>query len=247
MLLMIIYGSFADDVEKDIAINLLQASDQIDSLLLSTLAERCQCSPAAITRFIKKLGFDSFKRLKTQMNLTKKVRLNQLKTHIGLSTSEEIWMHLKNYTVEFDEERLKKQVRNVNSMIHDSSRVLVIGAAYPQALCLHYAEDMLVMGKPIYTVSAGYQFKLPYRDENCMVMIISFTGRLFEYFHSEIQKLYDSQDRLCIITSADLSEVEDGRIKTITLPFHQDNEDANSWFIELLRYMKTEYYHTYME
>jgi DNA-binding MurR/RpiR family transcriptional regulator len=247
MLLMIIYGSFADDVEKDIAINLLQSSDKIDSLLLSTLAESCQCSTAVITRFIKKLGFDSFKRLKTQMNLTKKVRLNQLKTHVELSTSEEIWLHLQSLCRNFDDGLLKEQVCKVNSMIHESSSVLIIGAAYPQALCLHYAEDMLIMGKPIYTIPAGYQFKLPRRDENCMVMVISFTGRLLEYFHSEIQKLYDSKEQLCVITSADLSEVENERIAVITLPFRQDNENANSWFIEMLRYMKTEYYHTYME
>lgn len=247
MLLMIIYGSYTDSVEKDIALNLLLASERIESLSVSTLAEKCQCSPAVITRFIKKLGFDNFKRLKTQMALTKKVRMDQLKTHVEISPIEEIVKHMHSLIDRFDDHQLANEVREINAMLHDASRLIIIGAAYPQALCLHYAEDMLVMGKPVYTVPMGYKFNCPGGDDKTMYMIVTFTGRFMEYFRNEMQRMFDTHEKICVITSADLSSLEQENIKEITLPFHQDHESANSWFMELLRYMKTDYYHSYME
>lgn len=246
MLLIILLSSFEDDIDREIALQLIWSVCRNESVSLSKLAERSQCSPATIHKFARRLGFEDYRRMKSQLVLTEKVRKDQLNHHIVLTKPNQIPERIRALSNQkFDDQELLDEVEKVNDLISKCSRVVILAAGYPQALSLHYMEDMIMMGKMIYALPVGYQMILPPLDQNTLVIVISVTGRLTDYFHSQILELQESSDHIVFLSSRECTPGNKDNAQWLRIPVTGDDEDANAVLVEILRCMKYDYYQRY--
>lgn len=246
MLLLVLLGSFTDDIDREIALQLIYSSSAKESISLSGLAERCQCSTAAIHRFARRLGFEDFRRMKSQLTATGKVRKEQLVHHIELTEPDKIKERIHFLAKDqYRDAEFTEAVRKINDLVTSYSRVVILAAGYPQALSLHYMEDMITMGKPVYALPIGYQMNMPEWTPNTLVIVISITGRLTDYFHKQFQELQESSNHIVFISAKECMPAGRENALWLRIPVIGDDEDANALLAEIFRYMKYDYYRRY--
>lgn len=246
MLLILIHGIFTDQLEREIALRLIESADDIEKLNVSRLAGKCQCSAASINKFCRRLGFDDFRTMKAQMKLTMDVRRGQLEHHMNWTKEEDVLKRISALSYgDTDIGLFAKTAAEINRMIHESPRVILLGAGFPEALTLHYQEDMIMMHKTVYSVPIGYKLTMPADVFDSTVLVISLTGRIVDYFQHQFIELTRRNPNVVMISGkTSFSQLNDS-IKILPLAIEGDNEDANTLLVEVMRYMKYMYYMTY--
>ena len=243
MLLIMIQGTFIDHVDRDIAVQLIENAYTIESLSLSQLAEKCQCSSATIHKFCKKLGFEDFRRLKAQMLLTMNVRREQMKEHITRTDPEAVLARIRELSGDsFQYEEFSKVMDMYHKALRNAKRVLILGAGYPQALSLHYQEDMIMLGKPVYPRPVGYKLEIPAADPQTVILVISLTGRMVDYFRQDFIDLSRKFEHVFLLSSRTNFPELSGKVHVLPFPMDGDDEGGNTLLVEILRYMKLCYY-----
>lgn len=248
MLLMLIQGTFTDQLDREIALRMIESADEIDSLSLVRLADRCQCSAASIHKFCRKLGFDDFRTMKAQMILTMNVRRGQLEHHISATDEEQVLKRICSLSHgNMDRDVFISAAEEINRSIYRAPRVILLGAGYPEALTLHYQEDMIMMHKTAYAVPIGYRMSLPAQISDSAVMIISLTGRIADYFRQEFIGLSRKNPNMFMISGKTTFTSLPDTMRVLPLSVEGDNEDATTLLVEVMRYLKYMYCRRYGE
>lgn len=248
LLLMVINGSLEKTVYYDIAYHILSSYNCIQDMTLVSLAEKSHTSTTSITKFCKTLGFKNFTEFKFALLLRNKVRLEQLNFHMSHTSPDKIIQTLSLLaTKDFDVRQFKITIEKVVELIHNSKHIIILGACFPEALSLHFQEDMLMMGKFVYSQTIIQNINIVDDQVDPLIIMISVTGRIYSYFKHSFQDVCDHFDNI-VMMSASLDIPSYNVIKEfIEIPLCEDEEDGNVFILEILRYIKYIYYQKYIK
>lgn len=242
LLLSIINNTLTDNTAREIARQLIRAYHDFDNIKASQIAERSFCNTSTVNRFCKSLGFQSFLDLKSYITVSHGVRESQLLHHMQVTDGRRILNNIDALSNGyFDEKSFIENCQKYNDIIAKAPSAVVVGAVYPEALTFHYMEDMIEMGKCIYNTPINRQLSVPSESPDTAVILISFTGRLFRYCTAEFNEICEKYPAT-IVMSADEEFLKNSPRGGFRLPFRGDDEVNNAAFIEMMRYLKYDYY-----
>ena len=248
ILLAILNDITTDNTVREISKQILVNYHQFDNVKISQLAESSFCNASTVTRFCKSLGFSSFSELKNFMIVSHETRIEQLRHHMELMDENSILDIIRCVCGDsFNIKEFKKECRKINSILYKSPRAVMIGAGFPIALTLHYIEDMIEMNKCIYNAPIDRALKAPPSDPETTVMLVSFTGRLVNYCLQEYSEIVASFPKTILITGNREIKKSSEKEMIMYLPFEDDDEKNNTAFLEIMRYLKYDYYRTYFK
>jgi len=244
---MIINSSLENDVNYHIAYQILNSNNCIQNMTLSMLAKNAHTSITSVNKFCKMLGFKNFAELKFALLTRNKARLEQIDFHIRQTDENEILQTIALLsTSQFNIEEFKQSVDHTVEMIKKSNKVIILGACFPEALSLHFQEDMLMMGKFIYGKPLKQSIDLNDEKSDTLILIISITGRIQNYFKHSFLEVCQHFDNI-IMMSSSIENVDQHSIQEfIQIPLKEDNENGNVIILETLRYIKYKYYQKYV-
>lgn len=248
ILLSIINNTFTDNTTREIAIQLIKAYPQLESIKAAQIAERSYCNTSTVNRFCKSIGFQSFLDLKSFMITGHSVRQAQLMHHLALMDEKRLLDRISYLCNDrFDKSAFNDSCRRFNDMIAKAPQSVIIGAVFPEALTFHYMEDMIELGKCIYNAPINRQLTVPSEDSSTGIVLISFTGRLISYCMNEFNMICEKYPDVMVMTADEGLIRSTDRSKIFELPFKGDDESNNASFIEIMRYLKYDYYVRYVK
>ena len=245
ILLNIINNTLTDNTTREIARQILRMYPVIDNVKASEIAEKSFCNTSTVNRFCKSLGFKSFMDLKSYIMVSHGVRQAQLLHHMEVCDPQKMLDNIRILSSgDFDEKEFIETCRKINKIIYKAPSAICVGAVYPEALMFHYMEDMIEMGKCIYNSPVSRELTVPTEPDNTAVIMISFTGRLFRYCSSEFNEICSKYKDIIVMTADEefLAKKPEGAFR---LPFSGDDEVNNAAFIEMMRYLKYDYFVSY--
>lgn len=245
LLLSIINNTLTDNTAREIARQLIRAYKDFDNIKASEIAERSFCNTSTVNRFCKSLGFQSFLDLKAYITVSHGVRKAQLLHHMEMADEKKILSNIEMLANgPFEQKAFIEMVQKFNDLLARSPYAVVEGAVYPESLSFHYMEDMIEMGKCMYNLPINRKLEVPVEDPDAVIILISFTGRLFRYCTSEFMEITEKYPST-IVMSADSDFLKNSLSGGFRLPFQGDDEVNNAAFIEIMRYMKHDYFKRY--
>lgn len=245
LLLSIINNTLTDNTAREIARQLIRAYHEFDQIKASEIAERSFCNTSTVNRFCKSLGFRSFLDLKSFITVSHGVRKAQLVHHLDVMDGESILKNIEALSNGgFDRKAFLESCQQFNEVIRKAPYAVIVGAVYPESLTFHYMEDMIEMGKCMYNAPVSRSLTVPVEDSETAVILISFTGRLFRYCTNEFNEICEKYPS-AIVMSADEEFLKISPNGGFHLPFQGDDEVNNAVFIEVMRYLKYDYYRHY--
>ncbi len=238
LLLLIVCSSFRDSSDFSLALTLLKYIKKIETLSREKLLKESGVSNHSLMRFCQMLGYKSFSSLKLSISQTCAIRKQQMRTHIDNTNKDEVLNEISCLAnTEFNKGKFIEEVNEINRIISQSENIVIMGAVYPEVLCLHYMEDMIMLDKIVYSIPQGGVIP----DRNSVVMMISLTGRLYIERFKDVQKI--NQANIPIIGIGNVNTLPKSvHIKEfLELPFSGDTEIENSVIPLVMQYIKYDY------
>lgn len=208
-LLLFLNSSKNEDINYTIATTMLHNIKHISDMNINKLADICYTSPAAISRFCRKLGYSNLSEFKQNALNNKNIYgINNMKTKgVSLNISREAI--LDNMSLEIDTEisDLKnsldlKIIDLVIELILSTPNVSIFGTLFSQLMAQELQRKLVMVGKLIsHAIDVQEQEKLAESlTENSLAILISPTGR-FTFYHERLwNKIRDSKASVIIIT-----------------------------------------------
>ena len=248
MLLAIINSSFGHDIYYDIAMKILEYCENPHQLSLLQLSKECYTTTATINKFCKALGFSNFSEFKFNYVNGYQTRREQMRFRLSKMNDEEMIEHISFIAEdEFDVEKFKNSIDNVTEYIHQSQKILILGAVFPTALTIHFQEDMIMMGKLIYGCSHSKMIQLENLSQDTLVFMVSLTGRLYEFMKNDFHRLCSKQDHIVLLSGYRNYPHYDSICEIVHIPIREDNEIGNVLILEIFRYIKYVYFKKYIK
>ena len=250
LLLSVITSSFSFDEKMTIAIEIIKAvtSGTLPDMTSKELAERCYVTTNRLRSFCQYLGFHKYNDLRNALLQRIDARREQLLHHVSETDTERILdciAYVAGRT--FDKHAFLKCIQELNDIIYQSPQVIITGAVFPESLSLHYQEDMIMMGKPVYSLPVAHDFVVPGVDEDTLFINISLTGRIMEYFYPSFMDFLSQYKHQAVITGNEKMAEGYNYSATIRLPVEGDEEAGNTILLMTLQLMKLDYTMRYME
>ena len=250
MLLSLITSSFSFDEKMTIAIEIIKAvtNGTFSDMTAKELSERCYITTNRLRSFCQYLGFHKYNDLRNALLQRIDVRREQMLHHVE-ETDENRLLDCISFVAgkEFDKDGFLKSIRDLNDMIYESPQVIIMGAVFPESLSLHYQEDMIIMGKPVYSLPVAHDFVVPGVDEDTLFVTVSLTGRIMEYFYPSYMDFLSQYEHQSVITGNEKMVQEYAFSSGILLPVEGDEETGNTILLMTLQLMKLDYYKRYMK
>jgi len=186
------YGE-AQGVDREIASGILENYNLIPKLTIYELADLCFVSASSITRFIRSIGYDSYKNFKNEVETTLKIDVDYSKK-VNLATSEDLQPIFQRYTenvlenIRFTFNNLDyEQLHRICEMIYQANQIGFFGLEYANQIGFHFQNKMASLNKIIKLgVTDEKQQELAQElQEGALVFIVSLEGSYF-YRHTEI-------------------------------------------------------------
>lgn len=257
-LLLFLNKSKEDTIDHTIATTMISHLKDIPNMNINKLADICYTSPAAISRFCRKLGYSNLAEFKRNLSGS----LNSFKSGFlkpkGLksySSREEI-LESMTYDVKNEIDIVLKnmdliEVDNLVDLIYQKNRVVFFGTQFSQLISQDFQMSLATTGK-ICEIAPDVldQEKLAESlNKDCLAILISPTGR-FKHYHERLwNKIKDSNATVYIITENTGNDYKD-RANHI-LYYGSCNENykfctATKYSLTfLLEYIFTRYCHIY--
>ena len=248
ILLAIMSNVYTDNTTREIVRQILLSYDHFEELKAGDLAKNSFCNTSTINRFCKTIGFKSFTELKAHMVSSHEVRKAQLHHHMEITTENSVLNRIDFLTENrLDKKKFIREAENFNEIVQKSSRVVLVGAVFPEAMTFHYQEDMIEMGKCVYTTPITKELIFPVEDPDAAIILISFTGRLFSYCKNTFNEILEKYPNTIVMTGNQFNDSDVNPNNMFHLPFQGDDEGNNTVFIEIMRYLKWHYYENYVK
>ena len=242
LLLLIVCSSFRNSSDYSLALTLLEHIKKIESLNKEKLLEESGVSNHSLTRFCQMLGYKSFSSLKLAISQTCTIRKQQMIVHYNNTCKEDLLNKIEVLSnLEFNREVFIDTVNKINQIINQFENIVIIGSVYPETLCLHYMEDMIMLNKLAYSIPLGMEVS----EQNSAIMMVSLTGRLYVERFDDVQRINHLNIPIIGIgnknTLPDTVHVQ----QFLSLPFNGDTEIENSAIPLIMQYIKYDYINTY--
>lgn len=249
ILLILAFNSF-DSQSQDyiLAIFLLDHFLEIDSYTVNKLSDETGISPLKITKFIKKLGFHSFKEMKiyaVQGFNVKKSQIIERNANYSTDRSFNALEVLSGKTI--DREKTLHQIDMLIEAIHSADTIYILGALYPSALTLDFCDEMVLYKKKVRFVwinSYEYDKNITLHDKE-LLLIVSYTGRVFMMKSSILSSVTNSEGKTAIISSNKSFNNFANYFLEIPSRTGDDDEYQNASVTELFGMIKSLYFDKY--
>jgi DNA-binding MurR/RpiR family transcriptional regulator len=204
-----INNSKTKDINYFIALTLLHDVNSIGSMNITALAERCYTSPAAITRFCKKIGFRSFQEFKdlTQVSVEQYKIVDKLphpdeKERIAQELQSALYNKIASWLNSSKDAIDIAKVSNIIELIRNSKKVSFYGTQLSQAIAQDFQLRLLRSNKFVNAFS-DVQEQLEDTeelDENSVAIIVSPSGRFINGNPILLDSIKKSNCTVIIIT-----------------------------------------------
>lgn len=257
-LLTFINRSKDDTINYTIATTMLSNLKEIPHMNINKLADICYTSPAAISRFCRKLGYSNLAEFKGNLSTSLVSYKNGFLKPKGLqsySSREEI---LNSMLVDVKSEIDTCmsnidliEIDNLVNLIHQKNRVVFFGTQFSQLMAQDFQLSLATTSKiSDVAIDVLDQEKLAESlTSDCLAILISPTGRFIHYHERLWNKIKESNATVFIITENTGNKYKD-RADHI-LYYGSCNEDyafcsATKYSLTfLLEYIFTRYCHLY--
>lgn len=211
-LLLFLNSSKTEDINYTIATTMLHNISCISNMNINKLASICYTSPAAISRFCRKLGYSNLSEFKhAALNNKNIYGISNMQTkEVDLTLPREDI--LKNMSLEIEKEISDtknlldlKIVDLVIELIFSTPKVCVFGTLFSQLMAQELQRKLVMVGKLIsHAMDVQEQEKLADSlTDNSVAILISPTGR-FTLYHDKLwRKIKNSKANVVIITEGD--------------------------------------------
>ena len=136
---------FLDDNYRFCVFFILHYQD-FDSYTIEDIAGELQTTPESILNFLKYLGFDNYLSFIEIYQRHKQVRFEQIQERMK---NIHVSSYVERIKVSNDNEAFLKKIEEVCTKIHDSKRVILVGALYPMSIAVEFQTDMISFGKTV--------------------------------------------------------------------------------------------------
>ena len=136
---------FLDDAYRFCVFFILHYQD-FDSYTIEEIAGELQTTPESILNFLKYLGFDNYLSFIEIYQRHKQVRFEQIQERMK---NIHVSSYVERIKVSNDNEAFLKKIEEVCTKIHDSKRVILVGALYPMSIAVEFQTDMISFGKTV--------------------------------------------------------------------------------------------------
>ncbi|RHM61702.1 MurR/RpiR family transcriptional regulator [Coprobacillus sp. AF33-1AC] len=209
-------------------------------LTLSQVSEQSGISEEAILEFLIHLGFYRFDDFQTRLYQDVILRMDQIRARmIGIDLQELVdRVHLEN-------DGILDMIKGICHDIHQSKRVILVGALYPMSISVELQTDLITFGKEVIQYHS-YDNELTF-EEGDYVIFISATGRAMENFLYQKQHLSLDNPQSLLITQNQTYEKRMITKKTLRVPGKFDSINFNYQIMTIFDLIRVIYYQTYQQ
>lgn len=257
-LLLFLNSSKEDTINYTIATTMISNLKEIPNMNINKLADICYTSPAAISRFCRKLGYSNLAEFKKNISRSlNSFKLGFLKPK-GLQcyTSREDILESMTNDVKSEIENVVSnmdliQVDTLINLIHQKNRVVFFGTQFSQLISQDFQMSLATTGK-ISEVASDVLDQETLADslnKDCLAILISPTGR-FKIYHERLwNKIKNSEATVFIITENTGNDYKDRADHFLYYGSCNENYkfcSATKYSLTfLLEYVFTRYCHVY--
>lgn len=245
-LLLFLNDSREETLNYTIALTMINHIREIPDMTINKLADLCYTSPAAISRFCRKLGYSSLSEFKKYLSISLNNFENGYSKPTGLKTKrtrEEI-LELAHSEI-LDELSLTKSsldlklIDRVIDLMYRSDHICLFGTLFSQLMCQNLQNRFANIGKLLY-ISTDVQSQEKLADSltsNSLAILLSPTGRFILYHEKLWNKIRNSDAKVVTITENRKSAyIDDSDYMVYLAPSQYDNQYApeNNYSLMLL-------------
>ena len=232
---------FLDDAYRFCVFFILHYQD-FDSYTIEDIAGELQTTPESILNFLKYLGFDNYLSFIEIYQRHKQVRFEQIQERMK---NIHVSSYVERIKVSNDNEAFLKKIEEVCTKIHDSKRVILVGALYPMSIAVEFQTDMISFGKTVlqyHTYDKDMIF-----NENDYVIFISSSGRSLEGFMYTRTNLSLQNTTSLLVTQNPTYARKKLTTDTIQVPGRFDGINFNYQIMTIFDLIRVMYYQKYIE
>ena len=215
---------FLDDAYRFCVFFILHYQD-FDSYTIEDIAGELQTTPESILNFLKYLGFDNYLSFIEIYQRHKQVRFEQIQERMK---NIHVSLYVERIKVSNDNEAFLKKIEEVCTKIHDSKRVILVGALYPMSIAVEFQTDMIF-------------------NENDYVIFISSSGRSLEGFMYTRTNLSLQNTTSLLVTQNPTYARKKLTTDTIQVPGRFDGINFNYQIMTIFDLIRVMYYQKYIE
>lgn len=204
------YVNYSDekDINKDIATTILKNYNQIPELTIYDLADLCFVSASSVTRFIRTIGYSSYKTFKDEILHTLKIDVDYSK-NINIATKEDLQPIYQRYTdnvienIRFTYNNIDyQQLHRIAEMIYQANEIALFGLEYANYVGMHFQNKMASLNRFIQLgVTDEKQKELANKlSEGSLVFIVTLEGSYFYRFSEILDNLVQKNCKIIAIT-----------------------------------------------
>lgn len=208
-LLLFLNDSRDETLNYTIALTMLHNIKDIPDMTINKLADLCYTSPAAISRFCRKLGYSSLSEFKKYLAISLNNHDKGLYRPKGLTVKrerEEILSILNSEICEdisickhnFDLKLIDRFVE----LIYSSNHICIFGTLFSQLMCQHLQTNFANLGK-LLNIATDVQAQQKLAESltpTSLAILISPTGRFVVYHDKLWSSIKDSNSKIVTIT-----------------------------------------------
>lgn len=217
-LLLFLNDSREETLNYTIALTMIHHIKEIPDMSINKLADLCYTSPAAISRFCRKLGYSSLSEFKKCLSISLNNFENGRLKPKGLKakkTREEI-LEISHSEITKELNLTKnsldlKLIDRVIDLMYRSKHICLFGTLFSQLMCQNLQNSFANIGKLIYIATdVQAQEKLAESlTEDSLAILISPTGKFIVYHEKLWKKIKNSNSKIVTITENKENDYKD--------------------------------------
>lgn len=212
------------------------------NMTLEEVSEKSGIAVNSILSFLRYLGFHDYESFLERYKNHKRVRLEQIEERM---LNLKIETFVERIKVSSDNKEFLQKIDHVCQKIHDSKRVILVGALYPMSIAVELQTDLITFDKPVL------QFHSYDRDmifgEDDYVIFISATGRAMESFMYQKKRLSLDNTTSLLITQNPTYQRKNITNGTIRVPGRFDGIIFNYQIMTIFDLIRIMYYQKYIQ
>lgn len=199
----------------------------------------CQKS---ILSFLTYLGFFDYDSFLQTYQRHKKIRLQQIEERMLNLNIEKYVNRIK---VAQDNEQFLNYIDQVCTRIHESQRVILVGALYPMSIAVEMQTDLITFNKPVLQFHT-YDKDMIFNEDD-YVIFISATGRAMESFMYQRERLSLDHTTSLLITQNPTYQRKKITTDTLRVPGRFDGINFNYQIMTIFDLIRIMYYQKYIK
>lgn len=200
----ILNTTYTNDTYHTICKYIKDNISDIENMSIDKIADECYVSKSMISKFTKKLGYETFKDFKYECETHSKVLkdLQPITSYSSYDLKENVIQEMDSITNALRNASNKIDYTKLNNLVNDinkASCVVAIGHGASKNVCetmqfyLDYLKKSVIIADSDFTIEDSI-------DDNAIILIVSANGNMFKYNSRLINKINKLKQKKWLIT-----------------------------------------------